>query len=88
MVEMRVWSLGQEDTLEKEMTIHSSILAWENFMDKGVWWGWLSRDHKELDMTERARARTHTHTHTHKEAWYNGGHKSGDAIHNTTLLQK
>ena len=24
-----VWSLGQEDLLEKEMTTHSSILAWE-----------------------------------------------------------
>ena len=24
-----VWSLGQEDPLEKEMTTHSSILAWE-----------------------------------------------------------
>ena len=26
---MRVQSLGQEDPLEKEMTTHSSILAWE-----------------------------------------------------------
>ena len=26
--EMRVWSLGQEDPLEKEMEAHSSILAW------------------------------------------------------------
>ena len=26
--EMRVQSLGREDTLEKEMTSHSSILAW------------------------------------------------------------
>ena len=24
-----VWSLGQEDPLEKEIAIHSSILAWE-----------------------------------------------------------
>ena len=24
-----VWSLGQEDSLEKEMGIHSSILAWK-----------------------------------------------------------
>ena len=29
MQEMRVQSLGQEDPLEKEMAIHSSILAWE-----------------------------------------------------------
>ena len=25
----RVWSLGQEDPLEKEMATHSSILAWK-----------------------------------------------------------
>ena len=28
MQEMWVWSLGQEDALEKEITSHSSILAW------------------------------------------------------------
>ena len=27
--EMQVWSLGQEDPLEKEMETHSSILTWE-----------------------------------------------------------
>ena len=32
MQETQVWSLGQEDPLEKEMAIHSSILAWE------IWW--------------------------------------------------
>ena len=30
MQETRVWSLGQENTLEKEMAIHSSIFAWKN----------------------------------------------------------
>ena len=29
MRETWVWSLGWEDALEKEMAIHSSILAWE-----------------------------------------------------------
>ena len=29
MGEMQVWSLGWEDPLEKEVAIHSSILAWE-----------------------------------------------------------
>ena len=29
MQETRVQSLGQEDLLEKEMSTHSSILAWE-----------------------------------------------------------
>ena len=32
-----VQSLGQEDPLEKEMATHSSILAWENPMDRGAW---------------------------------------------------
>ena len=29
MQETQVWSLGQEDPLEKELVTHSSILAWE-----------------------------------------------------------
>ena len=29
MQETQVWSLGQEKTLEKRMTAHSSILAWK-----------------------------------------------------------
>ena len=29
MLESQVQSLGQEDSLEKEMATHSSILAWE-----------------------------------------------------------
>ena len=31
--EMQVQSLGREDTLEKEMAIHSSPLAWKISMD-------------------------------------------------------
>ena len=27
--EMRVWTLGQQDPLEKEVAIHSSLFAWE-----------------------------------------------------------
>ena len=34
---MQVQSLGQEDHLEKEMTTHSSILAWE-IPWTGAWW--------------------------------------------------
>ena len=29
MQETQLWSLGQEDPLEKEMSTHSSILAWK-----------------------------------------------------------
>ena len=35
--EMQVWFLGQEDSMEEEMTLHSSILAWKNSMNRGAW---------------------------------------------------
>ena len=38
MQEMCSQSLGQEDPLEKEMAIHSRILAWRIPMDRGAWW--------------------------------------------------
>ena len=31
--------MGQEDSLEEEMAIHSSIFAWKNPMDRGAWQG-------------------------------------------------
>ena len=37
MQETQVQFLGQEDPLEKEMAIHSSILCLENPMDRGAW---------------------------------------------------
>ena len=37
MWETWVRSLGWEDPLEKEMTTHSSTLAWKNPMDGGAW---------------------------------------------------
>ena len=36
--ETPVQSLGQEDSLEKEMATHSSIPAWGNPMDRGAQW--------------------------------------------------
>ena len=51
MQETGVWSLGQEDPLEKEVATHSSVLAWENPMDRNLAsyspWG-----RKESDTTE------------------------------------
>ena len=35
---MQVQSLGWDNPLEEEMGTHSSILAWENPMDRGAWW--------------------------------------------------
>ena len=58
MQEMQVWFLGQEDTLEEEMTSHSSILA-----RKIPWTEELGRLQstglQESDMTELQN--THTH---------------------------
>ena len=38
MQETWVRSLGWEDPLEKEMAIHSNILAWRVPMDRGACW--------------------------------------------------
>ena len=48
--EMWVWSLGEEDPLEKEMATHSSILAWENPMGWEAWQATVHGVAKELDM--------------------------------------
>ena len=37
MQETQVQSLDGEDAPEKQMATHSSILAWKNPMDRGVW---------------------------------------------------
>ena len=37
MWENWVGSLGWEDSLEKGMATHSSILAWRVIMDRGAW---------------------------------------------------
>ena len=52
MRKTRVQSLGQDDPLEKEMTIYSSILAWKIHGWKSLA-GYSSYGHKESDMTER-----------------------------------
>ena len=58
---MWVQSLDWDDLLEKELTTHSSILAWE------IPWteepsGLQSWGYKESDTTECLRMRTHTVT--------------------------
>ena len=51
MREMQVRSLGQEDPLEKEMAIHSSILAWEISWTVEHGKATIHGFTKELDMT-------------------------------------
>ena len=52
MRETRVRSLGREDPLEKEMAIHSSILAGESYGRRSLV-GYSPRGRKESDTTER-----------------------------------
>ena len=52
MWEAWVRSLGREDTLEKEMATHSSILAWRIPWTKELG-GLQSTGRKESDTTER-----------------------------------
>ena len=49
MQERWVQSLGQEDPLEKEMATHSSILSWENPMDRGVYLATVHRVTKRVE---------------------------------------
>ena len=53
MWETWVQPLGWEDPMEKGMTIHSSILAWRNPMDRGAWWT-IVHGVAESDTTDKA----------------------------------
>ena len=63
--ETQIQSLGQEDSLEKEMATHSSILAWNIPWTEepgGLQSMGLQRvRHNSVQV----QARTHAHTHTH-----------------------
>ena len=47
-----VWSLSQEDALEKEMATHSKYSCLENHMDGRAWWATV-HGVTELDMIEQ-----------------------------------
>ena len=75
MQETWVWSLGQEDPLEKGMVTHSSILTWripwteepgklQSIELKIVGHGWATNTH--------IHTHTHTHTHTGLPMWLSG----------------
>ena len=71
MQKTQVSSLGEEDPLEKEMTTHSSVLAWEvpwtaetnglQSMGSQKSQTWLST-HAHMHIHTHARTRAHTHT--------------------------
>ena len=69
--ETQVRSLGQEDALEEEIAIYSSILAWKFPKDRGVCQAIVhgvehthacARTHTHTCAHTHARTRTHTHT--------------------------
>ena len=51
MQEIWVWSLGQEDPLEKGMATHPSILAWRIPWKRSLV-GYSPWSHKESDVTD------------------------------------
>ena len=59
MRETWVQSLYWEDSLEKGMATHPSILTWESYGQRSMV-GYSPWGHKESDMSEQL---THTHTH-------------------------
>ena len=52
MQETWIWSLGEEDPLEREMTTHFSGLPGKSRGQRSLV-GYSPWDHKELDMTEQ-----------------------------------
>ena len=67
MQETKIWSVSQEDPLEKGMASHSSILAGKIPCTEKLG-GLQSTGSQRVrhDWRDYARARTHTHTHTHR----------------------
>ena len=66
MQEMQVWSLGQEDSLEKEMATHSSILAWRiPWTEEPGGLQSMGSQRVRHDWTTNTHTHTHRHTHTH-----------------------
>ena len=51
--ETQVQSLAWEYPLEECMATHSSILAWENSMDRGAWWAIVHRVTKSRTRLKR-----------------------------------
>ena len=73
MQETQVWSLGQEDTLEKGMAICSSILAWRIPWSEDL--GRLQTMGLQRvghDWEINTHTYTHTHTHEVQSSWWQG----------------
>ena len=73
MQETLICFLGQEESLEKDMATHSSILAWRIPMERGAWaatvHGVPKSQHDWVTKRTHMCARTHTHTHSTERVW-------------------
>ena len=80
-----VQSLGQEDPLEKEIAIHSSILAWRiPWMEESG--GLQSMSRKELDTTERLHFHFHLAHGRHTTLSMTSAYSQACQSDNTSLL--
>ena len=97
--EIWVQLLGQEDSLEKEMATHSTLLAWENPMDTGAWWATAHRVARRLQSWTLLNTHIHILTNEHKLglracAFYvamfscSGGTQSGQIFKNWNFSRK
>ena len=57
MQEIQVWSLNQEDSLEKEMEIPFSILAWQRSLVDYSPWG---HKFKQFDYETKSESKSHS----------------------------
>ena len=69
MRKMQVWSLCRDDSLEEEMTIHSSILVWifpwtRNLVGYSPWDCRIKQIEHRIMCSMQARTHTHMQTHT------------------------
>ena len=66
MWQTQIWSLGQEDPLEKEMTTHSSILLGKSHGQRSLT-GYRQWGDKEPDMTKQLTYTQKDSNHSEKE---------------------
>ena len=65
MQENQIWSLGQEDPLEKEMVTHSSIFAWEIPWTESLV-GYSLQGHKRVTLSNQTTITTNENCYTFK----------------------
>ena len=81
MWETQFRSLGRDDSLEKEMATHSSIIAWRTPWTEGLWWvtvHWVAKCWTQLRDYNTYMAKIHRHGIWSHHFMANRRGKSGD----------